>query len=287
MKTMATQPHRRLMFRWTAPRNLLAILLFVIIAVILQYLTITLAVPAGTSDPATTTIPLVNTSVSLLYHFLPVAMITTLTLCFIHFTHQAATVPVRPQAPKKLPPTSTRQKPTRLKALRQFRRRLRRATQSIKRRILRAPTIAQIQHRITLAKAIIRSAITVAAIFLILAVLLTIAAYPTLVPTATLNLHQWNTMFHGFVMSTIQTSRNVAGFIPPIGAAAAAINSALISASPAFRNTIEGAASALTAGLVALGPVEKYLAIQNIAAWTTAIATLFYSRYSKTRRIRW
>ncbi|HUV97894.1 MAG TPA: hypothetical protein VMW14_00125, partial [Candidatus Paceibacterota bacterium] len=102
MKTMATQPHRRLMFRWTAPRNLLAILLFIIIAVILQYLTVTLAVPAGTSDPTTTTIPIVNTPLSLLYHVLPAAMITTLTLCFIHFTHQAATVPVRPQTPKKL-----------------------------------------------------------------------------------------------------------------------------------------------------------------------------------------
>lgn len=286
MKTMATQPHRRLMFRWTASRNLLAILLFIIIAVILQYVTITLAVPAGTSDPTTTIIPIINTPLSLLYHILPAAMITTLTLCFIHFTHQAAIVPVRPQPPKKLPPAPTRQKPARLKALRQLRRRLRRVTRRVKRRILQAPTIAQLQHRITLAKAIIRSAITVAAIFIILAVLLTIAAYPTLVPTATSDLHKWNTMFHGFVMSTIQTSRNIANSIPPIGAAAAAINSALISASPAFRNTLEGAASALTAGLVALAPVEKYLAIQNIAAWTTALATLFYGWYSKSRRIR-
>ena len=286
MKTMATQPHRRLMFRWTAPRNLLAILLFIIIAVILQYLTVTLAVPAGTSDPTTTTIPIVNTPLSLLYHVLPAAMIITLTLCFIHFTHQAATVPVRPQTPKKLPPASTRQKPARLKALRQLRRRLRRATQRIKRRILRAHTIAQIQHRLTLAKAIIRSAITVAAIFIIFAVLLTIAAYPTLVPTATLDLHRLNTMFHGFVMSTIETSRNIADSIPPVGAAAATINSALISASPAFRSTFEGAASAMTAGLVALAPVEKYLAIQNIAAWTTALATLVYSWYAQSRRIR-
>jgi hypothetical protein len=283
---MATQPHKRLIFRWTASRNLLAILLFVIIAAILQYVTVTLAVPAGTTDPTTTTIPIINTPLSLLYHVLPTAMITTLTLCFIHFTHQAATVPVRPQISKKLPPASTRQKPARLKALRQFHRRLRRAARRIKRRILQAPTIAQLQHRITLAKAIIRSAITVAAIFIVLAVLLTVAAYPTLVPTATLDLHRWNTTFHGFVMSTIQISRNIADSIPPIGAAAAAINSALISASPAFRNTLEGAASALTAGLVALAPVEKYLAIQNIAAWTTAMATLFYSWYSKARRFR-
>jgi hypothetical protein len=286
LETMATQPHRRLIFRWTAPRNLLAIFLFIVIAIILQYVTVTLAVPAGTSDPTAINIPIINTPFSLLYHVVPAAMIITLTVCFIHLTHQAATVPVRPLPPKKPPPAPARQKPARLKALRQLRRKLRRATRRIKRRILRAPTIAQLQHRITLAKAIIKSAITVAVAFIILAVLLTLAAYPKLVPTATLNLYQWNTIFHDFVMSTIQTSRNTAGSIPFIGAAAAAINSALISASPAFRNTLEGAASAVTAGLVALAPVEKYLAIQNIAAWTTALATLFYSWYSKSRRIR-
>ena len=151
---------------------------------------------------------------------------------------------------------------------------------------MRTQTLASIRQRIVLAKAIIRSAIIIITIFIILILLVTVAAYPRLVPMATENFYQWNTVFLRFVAATISASETIANAISPIGAVSETINNALISAAPAFRNTIEGAASAITSGLVSLHPTEKYLIIQNSAAWVVALATILYIQYMKTRRYR-
>jgi len=156
----------------------------------------------------------------------------------------------------------------------------------IKNKILKTPAIAHIQRRIILAKTIIKSATTITATFIIIILLITIAAYPHIVPSVTFGFYKWNTAFLNFVTATIKASNTIADAIQPLGAAAAAIQNVLIAASPTFRSTLEGAASAITHGLVTLNPTEKYVLIQNAAAWTTAIVTLIYSQYAKTRCYR-
>lgn len=284
---MTVQPQKRLTLHWTAPKNLLAILLFILVTIILQYFIVALTMSAGTSDPTAITIPAINSSISLLYHVLPAAVTITLTASFIHLTSQATTLSTRSQTLKRPPTSQAHPKPTRLKALRQFTRNLQRSARRIKQRILQASGIANLQRRMAPAKAIIRSALIVAATFTIIIVLVAIAAYPHIVPATTVGLHTWNTAFHGFVMATIHVSQSIANSIPPIGAVATAINNALLAASPAFRNTLEGAASSMTAGFVTFSPVEKYLVIQNAAVWTTAIVTLSYRWFAKTPRRRW
>ena len=283
---MVTQPRKRLIFNWTTPKNLLAILLFIIIAILIQYIIIALTIPMGTEDSTTIALPIFNITLSFLYHLFPSAVIISLTASFIHLTIHTATVPAKTQTLKKPHRQEIRKKPTRLKPLRKFYKKLRRATRKIKNKILKTPTIAYIERRVILARAIIKSAITITATFIIIILLVTIAAYPKFIPTATANFYQWNAAFLSFVTSTIRASETVANTIPPIGAIATTIQNALIAAAPAFHNTLEGTASTITNGLVSLSSTEKYLIIQNTAAWTVAIITLLYSQYIKIRRYR-
>jgi len=283
---MVTQPRKRLIFNWTTPRNLLAILLFIIIAILIQYTIIALTIPMGTEDSTAITLPIFNITLSFLYHFLPSAVIITLTASFTHLTIHTATVPAKTQTLKKPRRQEIRKKPTRLKPLRKFYKKLRRATRKIKNKILKTPTIAYIERRVILARAIIKSAITITATFIIITLLVTIAAYPKFIPTATANFYQWNAAFLSFVTATIKASETIANTIPPIGAITTTIQNALIAAAPAFHNTLEETASTITNGLVSLSSTEKYLIIQNTAAWTVAIITLLYSQYIKIRRYR-
>lgn len=283
---MTTQPRKRLIFRWTAPRNILAVILFIALAAVLQYIIITFTISMGAKDPTGVSLPFLNVTISLLYHFLPVAVIIALTASFTYLTAQTATITPRIQPSKRPLSQPGRQRSRRLKSLRKLSRRLQYTARKVRNRILRVPALASIRNRIILAKAIIRSAVMIITVFVILILLVTIAAYPPLVPVATDNFYQWNTAFLHFVAATIRASKTIADAVPPINAVAAAINNALIAAAPAFRNTVEGAASAITSGLVSLHPTEKYLVIQNSAAWIVALATILYIQYVKTRRYR-
>jgi hypothetical protein len=282
---MATPSKKRLVFRWTAPKNLLAIVLFVIVTIVTQYLIIVLTIPVGAKDPTVITLPLLSLPVSLLYHILPVAVIATLTVSFTHLTTYTAMMPPRTSTPKKLTTRPPRKAP-RLRSLHRFSRRVRGVFRNLKNAVLKAPTVARIQRRIVLAKALIKSAVTITTAFVLLVLVFTIAAYPRIVPTLTANLYHGNTAFLGFVVATIEASQTIASTLSPLGAVAHSLHNALIAAAPAFRSTLEGAGSAVTHGLVVLRPTEKYLIVQNAAAWITAIAALLYSQYVKIRRYR-
>lgn len=283
---MNTQPRKRLIFHWTTPKNLLAILIFAVLTVIIQGILIIYAIPTGTEDLTVFTLPLFNITLSLLYHLLPVTVIITLTASFTYLTTHTATISRKAVTPKKLPQRKTYQKPTRLKSLRNFYKKLQRTTRKVRTKILKTRAIAYIEHRVALAKTIIKSAATITITFVILVLLITVVAYPKLVPTVTMNFYEWNRAFLNFVTATIRASETIANTIPPIGAIATAIQSTLNTAAPAFRNTLEASASAMTAGLVSLSPTEKYLIIQNVSTWTVATTILLYNQYVKMRRYR-
>ncbi len=264
-------------------RRLATTLLFITLAVLIEILII-YATPTAASDSTAITVPLINITISPLYHLLPAAVVITLTASF---THLATKLPIlKPQTIKRPAPPTRRPKPSRLKPLRDLYRKLGRTTQRIKDRILKTPLVARIQQQISPAKNTLKNAAIVSVIFIAVTLLVTFTAYPKLLPTATANFYRWNAFFLGFVTATIQAAQTIANTITPIGAVAAAIHDALIAAAPSFRNTLQATATALTSGLVALNPTEKYLVIQNAAAWTAAIATLLYSQYAKTRRPR-
>jgi len=282
---MTSEPRRRIFFRWTAPKNLLAIILFIVAAITVEYVFV--QATAGTvEDSAAITLPFLNVSISPSYHILPLVVITTLTASFTHLANLIAILPPKTQTMKRPSRQRTSRRRSRLRSVRELTKRIGRAGRKFKDRILRITAIAYIRRRVAVARAMIRSAITISAIFIILFLLVTVAAYPGLVPTATIDFYQWNTAFLGFVAWTIEASKAIAIAIPPIGIIGSSIQSALSNAAPGFHNTLEAAASSITSGLVSLSPTGKYLAVQNVAAWAVAIITLLYSQYAKVRRYR-
>ena len=284
---MTVQPQKRLALRWTAPRNLLVLFLFIVVTVLLQYFVVALTLSTGASDPTIVVIPATGFSVSLLFHVLPVAVVITLTTSFAYLTSHSVAPLTKPQPPRKPAASQSQPKPTRLRALRQLTRSIRRTARRVKQRVFQSSVISGFQRRMASSKAVVRNAVAVTATFAILVTVMAIAAYPHIVQATVVDLHTQNTIFHGFVMATIQLGQDIASAVPPIGVVATSINNAFLTASPGFRSALEGAASSLNAGLVAASPVEKYLVIQNVAAWTTAIVTILYRWYGKAAYRRW
>lgn len=282
---MTSEPRRRILFHWTAPKNLLAIILFIMAVFVVEYVVVQ-ATAATVEDSATITLPLLNVKISPSYHILPLVVITALTASFTHLASITAILPRKTQAMKRPSRQRTSRRKSRLRTVRELTRRIGRAGRRIKGRILRIRAVSYISHRIYVARPLIRSATAIAGIFIILFLLVTFASYPGLISTATTSFYQWNTAFLSFVAWTIEASKAIATAIPPIGIIGSSIQSVLSMAAPGFHNTIEGAASSITSGLVSLSPTEKYLIVQNVASWTVAAVTLAYGQYARISRYK-
>ena len=79
---MPAQSRKHLVLHWTTPKNLLTILLFTTLTIIIEYIVITFAIPTGTKDLTAITLPFLSITISLLYNFLPAAVIITLVASF-------------------------------------------------------------------------------------------------------------------------------------------------------------------------------------------------------------
>ena len=275
-----TQQRRRLMFHWTTPRNFLALILFIIVVGLLEY-AININLAANLETSSNIVLPVINVTISPYYHLLPAAVIVSLTSCFIHLTTHAATVPTRTQTPIRARRPRAK---IRFRTFHQSWRKIAKAARRVRSRILRTPIIAYIQRRVIMVKALLKGATAVTVTFIIIVLLINIAAYPKLMPTAIANFFKWNQGFLDFIIATMRASEAVASAVPPIGALATSIHNGLITVAPAFRNALEGAGSTLAIGLVSLTPTEKYLITQNVSVWIVITITLLYTQYIKIRR---
>jgi len=258
----------------------LAFILFIIFVGLLEYV-INATLAANLEASSNIVLPIINATISPYYHLLPAAVIVSLTSCFIHLTTHVATVPTRTQTPMRARRPRTK---VRFRTFHQSWRKIAKAARRVRSRILRTPIIAYIQRRVIMAKALLTGATTVTVTFIIIVLLISITAYPKLMPTAITNFFKWNQGFLSFIIATITASEAVASAVPPIGALATSIHNGLVTVAPAFRSTLEGAGSTLTIGLVSLTPTEKYLVTQNVSVWIVVTITLLYTQYIKIRR---
>ncbi|MCW3981529.1 MAG: hypothetical protein NWE81_00205 [Candidatus Bathyarchaeota archaeon] len=278
---MVAKPERRSKLRWGTRKRLSAIIVFAILTLALQYLVTALTVSQTKKDPTAIVLPYMSSVVSPLFHLLPIAVTITLTACFSYVSDLLA---VRKKAPlTKSVRTGRRSNAIRVKSKRRFLDRLRTLAQTARRRILRNQVLSYIGKRMASAENSVRSAVSILASFTLLLALVTFAAYPRLILNATLDFFGWNTAFLNFVAATYEFSNALTNAVQPIGAVAASVQRALITAAPSFRTVLEGAAS-ITSGLAALSPAEKFLIIQNSAAWTVAILALLVGQKMRTRR---
>lgn len=112
-------------------------------------------------------------------------------------------------------------------------------------------------------------------IFTLLAILISLLAFPQLIYQVVTNAYRTNAGLLDFFKGT-------GAFFASIGSVFAGINNALLAGSGGVRDFIASIGS-LISPLANSNGAGKYLVIQNAALWITAIVVLVYGRYGRRR----
>jgi len=289
---------KRLIIRWTAPKGFAAILLFFAVVLLLEFLIIHFFRSAGLTDDYTWTgtlrVPYVNQSLTLtlspIFHLLPLSVTVVLLSSWAFLTKHVAFVPHKTQPAKKT--TAERQRPSRrrFKSIRKLAKRINRGIQrtasSLKGALLRVPGVSKLSRRLFFARAAVRSALIVLSAFVSISLLAYTMAYPWWIHDSVVGFYRANPSLGAFVIGTNQKLQSLGKTLTPIGTAAKALNDALLTAAPGFRRDLQNLGGFLEP-LSKLNITEKYLLVQNLAAWTCAFVALAYGKYFGSRRYKW
>jgi ABC-type glycerol-3-phosphate transport system permease component len=271
-------PKKRLVFRWTASKGLIAIILFLIAATLIECLVIVYAVNLGVEDetvlrwdfPFAENLKL---TVSPLFHIAPIAVIITLVFSWTYLTKHIAVKPysIRKEKVKQ----SSKPKKTR-----GFSKRIKGLFRKMKSGLLKVKAVSYLWQKIHFGRAVIKSALVIILVFVASIFVVSLLTYPQLIYRFVLNAFATNASFHGFVKSTSNLATGFAEVLAPIGWVCSAINNALISVAPGFRDFSVGVGN-LIKPLADLDGFGKYLVFQNVAAWVSAVTALAYGWYAR------
>jgi hypothetical protein len=290
---------RRLIIRWTGAKGLMAILLFFIVTIIVEVVFIygfqTLGLVDNSVWVAKLLVPYTKSSLTIsispLFHLLPISVIIVLIASWAYLTKYTAFIPQRPEQAKRFTPPSRRlQESRRFKSLRRLSKRLTKRLEktglTIKSGFQRIPGVSYLSQRLHFARAAIRSALTVLIVFICIAFLMVIVEYPDLIRNATVNMYQGSISPRGVVLGVSNWLEGIGKAAPPLGGLGTRINNGLVGAGPRFRQSLQSAGSAVTAGIVQLNVSGKYTLSQNLAAWISALTALTYGAYVSSRMSR-
>lgn len=247
-------------------KGLVAIILFLIIAALIEYAIVLYAMNIGVIEKPENLLqwnfPGINWTITIspLFNLVPMAVIITLLFCWIYLTRHTA-----------IKPYDTRKEKSRPVAKRVKRGGIRNFFGKIKSGLLKVKGFAYIWQKIHFARAAIKSALTIFTVFAAFILIFSLLAYPRLLYQTISSAYQNNPSLLGFVKGTIEALAPILGIF-------SAINNALISAAPGFGSFASGL-GIIDKPLTDLDNVGKYLAFQNFAVWISAFAVLFYGEY--------
>jgi hypothetical protein len=287
------KPPKRLTFQWTTLKGLTAILLFLTVATLTEYIIVLYAINLGVRDETlqhwSSQFPgtdwTMTMTISPLFHLVPIAVIIALVSSWTYLTRHVA---VRP--PKKwkgkVKSISKSKKEGGFKEVKKLTSKIRRFFRGLKSALLRIRGVAYLWQKIHFARATIKSALTVLLVFGALILLVSVLAYPKLIYWIVSNAYQNDPALLGFVTWIGNSGKNIADALAPIGWICSAADNALLSTAPTFRDFVLSLGG-LIKPLVELDGAGKYLVFQNVAAWVSALTALLYGgRKRKTYRHR-
>jgi hypothetical protein len=266
---MSTQnPPNRVAIRRTKLKGLGTSFLFLIIAVLVECLVVLYAMSLGVKDqkllqwsfnfPGTGLNA--TLAISPLFHLVPIAVVLTLVSSWTYLKRQVVTRPSEAQRGKPSSVSKGRkgQKKTFVGRIRSAFSRKERTSFGREARFRRAN---------------LRSALIVLLVFSALLLMISLFAYPSLLYQAVGSIYENNPALLSFL-------KGVGAAVAPIGAVFSSINSALLSASPGFRDFVLAIGLPIEP-LASLDNAGKYLVFQNGAAWLSAFIVLFYGKYGR------
>ncbi len=291
------KPPKRLIFQWTTLKGLAAILLFLTVAILIEYIIVLYAINLGVKDetllqwsfqfPGTDWITTI--AISPLFHLVPIAVVIALVSSWTYLTRHVAVKP--PEKWKgKVKSISKHRKERGFKEVKKLASKIRDFFGNLKSVLLRIRGVAYLWQKIHFARATIKSALTVLLVFGALILLVSILTYPQLIYWTVSNAYRNNSSLLGSVTWISNSAKGIAEALAPIGWICSAVNNALLSIAPTFRHFVLSLGG-LTKPLVELDDAGKYLVFQNVAAWVSALVALLYGgrkrkiyRYKKGRR---
>jgi hypothetical protein len=282
VRPMSDHNSRHFVLRWSSLKGLTAIILFIVAAVLIEYLIILYAMKLGVKEESSVqwifkfpgTDWTATLTLSPFFHLVPAAAIIALTSSWICLTKYVAMKPQKSSTEKgKLIKKAGREtrKESRIKS--RFESSAKAFLSKIKLRLLKSRSIALFSRKVSFAKATIKSAFLILLIFSALTLIVSILAYPKVIYQTLSNFYIHNPSLLGFVKK-VGTST--------MGWFCSAFNNAILNFAPAFRNVIQSVGS-LIEPIVKLSPAGKYLVIQNVAVWVSASSVLLYGAITKRR----
>lgn len=258
-------------------KGLVAIILFLVLAVLTEYLVVLYALDLGASDSTLLRIEWpMHIVISPLFHLVPIAVTVTLVFSWTYLTGKLAVKPQEMRKGKVV--TSTKHGMESRKLASKTSRSVRKFFGRIKLGLLRVKAVSYLWQKIHFGRVTIKSALTVLLTFLILVLIVSLLTYPQLIYRTVASAYQNNPSLLNFVLSVNNSTRAFAEAVPPIGWISTAVNNALLAISPAIRDSGQSLGG-LVGPLASLDNDGKYLVFQNAAAWISVLLILFYGEY--------
>jgi len=291
------KPPKRLIFQWTTLKGLTAILLFLILATLIEYIIVLYAINLGVKDETlqqwspqfpgtdwTTTI-----IISPLFHLVPIAVIIALVSSWTYLTRHVAVKPPEKRE-GKVRRFAKQRKQRESKEVKRLASKIRDFFGNLKSALLRIKGVAYLWQKIHFARATIKSGLIVLLVFGALILLVSVLTYPQLIYWTVSNAYRNDSWLLGSVTWISDSGKGIVTALAPIGWICSAANNALLSIAPAFRDFVLSLGG-LIKPLVELDGAGKYLVFQNVAVWVSALTALLYGgrkrkiyRHKKGRR---
>jgi hypothetical protein len=252
---MSTEtPSKSTRFHWSNMKGLVASVLFLVIAILAEYVVVLYAMSLGAKDQSllqwTFKFPGTSWDVTLaispLFHLVPISVIITLVSSWIYLKKNVAVKPYEVRK-EKFAPVSKRGKEKRTRFFTRI--------------------------RDELSKSIIGSALAVFMVFALFILTVSLLAYPQLIYQTIANAYGNNPSLLNFVKGSGEA-------LAPIGSIFAGIDNALLPATTGFRDFVLGLGG-LISPLANLDNDGKYLVLQNASAWICALLVLFYGEFGR------
>lgn len=265
--------------RWTTPKGLASIIVFLVIVFLLEYLIVYSSISFGLEDtnPLSWQVFSFTITVSPLFHILPLTVIIVLVSSWMHLTRHVSVGPRKLEPIRSHLPPPRRMKKIRFKTVRRYYKRVSKKLGEVGRRI--RDLFLENRLAYLLRRALIKSAWTIILSFSALVLLIYVIVYPKIIPDAA----NWllgggDSVFQGFVVGTINAANAIGQALSPIGWVAASIINGLAASAPSFRNWVIGFTTPIAKPLISLDLVGKYVLAQNVAAWVSALTALYYGQ---------
>ncbi len=258
---------KNIIVRWITLKGLTSLVMFLIIASLIEYFIVLYAMSLGVKDEMLLQSSFlfpgtgwnITIAVSSLFHLVPIAVIITLAASWIYLTKHMTKKRSETQKGRPIMTRSGKEHGEIWKR--------------IIHTLAKTNIFSYIGKKTRSSRSTIRSALALLVIFLLLTLTFSLLTYPTLIYQTITNAYQENPALLNFIRSTGEV-------VAPIGSILSPLNDALLTAAPSLRDFVLSLGS-LIKPLADLDNVGKYLVFQNAAAWMSASVALLYGEYGR------